>query len=95
MSKDDEFDREDVIVSERWRFTSATTTVGGLHVSILLGLPAMIPALWLGVWRPVFFVWLAYVGFVFYLKSKWKITPFEWMRALFTRFVKGNKWLVR
>lgn len=95
MSKDEKFDRADVIVSTRWRFTSAPTTVAGLHASVLLGFPAMLAALPLGVWRPVVCVWLAYMGFVFYLNSKWKITPFEWVRMLFTRFVKGNKWLVR
>lgn len=93
--KDDDFDRDDVLVSDLWRFTSAPTTVAGLHVSVLLGLPAMIPAAALGVWRPVSLVWLAYVGFVFYLQSKWRISPVEWGRMLFTRFVKGNKWLVR
>lgn len=95
MDRDEEFDRSEVIVSERWRFTGAPTTVGGLHASVLLGLPAFIPASWLGLFKPVLLIWLGYVGFVFYLNSKWKITPFEWLRMMLTRFVKGNKWLVR
>lgn len=95
MSKDDEFDRAEVIVSERWRFTSARTTVMGLHASVLLGLPAILAALALGIFRPVMLLWVAYIGFVIYLKSKWKITPIEWGCMLYTRFVKGNKWLVR
>lgn len=95
MSAEEEFDRDDVIVSERWRFTGAPTTVMGLHASVLLGLLAAIPATLLGVFKPVLILWMCYIGFVIYLNMKWKITPFEWARMMFTRFIKGNKWLVR
>lgn len=95
MSDDYEFDRSSVIVSERWRFTGVPTTVAGLHSSILLGLPAMIPAAWMGMFKPVAFGWLVYAGLIYYLNAKWKITPFEWVRMMITRFVKGNKWRVR
>ena len=91
----DDFNRDDYIVSRSWRFTGVRTTVAGLHASVLLGLPVLIPATWLGLFRPVLLVWVAYVVFVFYLNSKWKITPFEWLMMMRTRFVKGNKWLVR
>ena len=92
---EDEFDRSDVIVSDRWRFTAAPTTVMGLHGSVLLGVLFLIPAVWLGIFRPVLILWVGYVAFVIYLKAKWKISPFDWFGMMFTRFVRGNKWLVR
>lgn len=94
-SSEEEFDRQDVIVSDLWRFTGVRTTVAGLHSSVLLGLPAMLPAAAFGAFRPVMFVWVFYIGFVYYLNAKRKITPFDWIKMMVTRFLKGNKWQVR
>jgi uncharacterized membrane protein len=95
MAQDDEFDRKDVIVSDLWRFTGAPTTVAGLHPSVLIGLPAMLLSLTVGLFRAVFFLWLLYIGFVYYLHSKHKISPIDWVKMKKTRFLKGNKWQVR
>ncbi|WP_299592555.1 hypothetical protein [uncultured Tateyamaria sp.] len=95
MSNGEEFDRDSVIVSDKWRFANVPTTVGGLNSSILLGLPPLIPAAWMGTVKLTLFVWIAYIAFVYYLNTKWKITPYEWVLMMNTRFLKGNRWRVR
>lgn len=95
MSDDDRFDRDEVVVSQMWRFTAVPTTVLGLHSSVLIPVLLMPLAAALHLFKPVLWLGIAYAGFVFWLQLKWGITPGIWLQMMFTRFVKGNAWRVR
>lgn len=89
---EEEFNREEILTHVGWRWTAAPTTLAGFHPSVLLGFPAFLISL---LSMEVLIGWGVYIAFVGFILFRTKMTPFEYARMMFTKYIVGNSWSVR
>lgn len=88
----EKFDREPYLTGVDWRWTAAPSSVVGLDVTVLLGIPLFF-AFQLSL--KVIYLWIVYVAFVAFVRGKYRLTPLQYFRMLLTKYVDGNSWFVR